>query len=135
MQIPSWIKPGLWGVALGAVVWWGVLAWGLGWISPAAARQQADNQTQAAVVAVAAPDCITRFEHQADAVSSWHALQKSANNYNQDEYIEKGGWAAVPDQKSDSDIVDAVADACATQLLKLKQLNGVTLTSAKASAD
>ena len=112
-----------------------MLAWGFGWISPGAAQLQADNQTQAAIVAVAAPDCVTRFEHQTDAVTSWHALKKSADNYNQDDYIEKGGWAMVPKQKPDSNLVDAVADACANQLLALKQLNGVTLISAKSSAD
>lgn len=135
MKIPVWIKPSLWGLAIGAVAWWGVLAWGFGWISPNTARQQADNQMQAAVIAVAAPDCVVRFEHQTNAVASWHALKKSADNYDQDGYIEKGGWALVPKQKSDSNIVDAVADACANRLLALKQLNGVILTSAKSSAD
>ena len=33
MNIPSWIKPGIWGAVLGAVAWWGVLSWGFGWMS------------------------------------------------------------------------------------------------------
>jgi hypothetical protein len=131
MGIPSWVKPGIWGVVLGALAWWGVLSWGLGWVSAGTAKQLADNQTQAAVVAAASPYCVARFEQQPNAVASWQALKKSAADYDQSDYIEKGGWAALPNQKPDSDMTAAVADACATQLLALKQLDGVTLTSLK----
>ncbi len=131
MRIPLWIKPGIWGAVLGALVWWAVLAYGFGWVSAGAAKTLADSQTQSAVVAVAAPDCVGRFEQQANAVASWQALKKSADNYNQTDFIEKGGWIALPGQKTDSDLSGAVADACATQLLALKQIKGVTLSSLK----
>jgi hypothetical protein len=127
----SWIKPGIWGVVLGAVVWWGVLFWGFGWVSAGTAKQLADNQTQTAVVATATPDCVARFEQQSNAVASWQALKKSAGEYDQNDYVKKGGWATVPDQKPDSDITSAVADACATQLLALTELDGVKLSSAQ----
>lgn len=131
MNIPAWIKPGIWGALIGAVVWWAVLAWGFGWVSADAAKKLADDETQSAVVAVASPDCVARFEQQANAVTSWQALKKSANDYNQSNYIEKGGWAVVPGRKFGSDLRDAVANDCATRLLALKQLNGVTLSSLK----
>lgn len=131
MKIPSWVKPGVWGVVIGAVAWWGVLSWGMGWVSAGAAKQLADNQTQSAVVATAAPYCVSRFEQQANVVASWQALKKSADNYNQSEFIQKGGWIALPKQTANSDFSEAVADACATQLLALKQINGVTLSSLK----
>jgi hypothetical protein len=131
MRIPSWVKPGFWGVVLGALAWWGVLAWGFGWVSARTAKELADDQTQAAVVAVASPYCAARFEQQANAVASWQALKKSADDYNQDEYIEKGGWVALPATRAVRDYADAVASACATQILALKQLNGVTLSSLK----
>jgi hypothetical protein len=131
MSIPPWVKPGFWGLVLGAFAWWGVLAWGLGWMSPATARQMADDQIQNAVIAVASPYCTERFEQQANAVTSWQALKKSADNYDQSSFIEKGGWVDLPKAKPVSDLADAVANACATQLLALKQINGVKLSSLK----
>jgi hypothetical protein len=131
MTIPSWVKPGVWGLVLGALAWWGVLFWGFGWVSAQNAHQLADDQARAAVVAVASPYCATRFEQQANAVASWQALKKSADDYNQGDYIEKGGWAAISGTKPASDFTDAVADACATQLLALKTLDGVTLSTVK----
>ena len=131
MTIPMWVKPGLWGVVIGALVWWGVLDWGLGWVSAGKAKQMADNQTQSAVVAAASPYCVSRFELQANAVTSWQALKKAADNYSQDDYIKKGGWEELPGQKLDDDTASAISDACATKLLALKQLDGVTLSSLK----
>lgn len=131
MRIPTWVTPGFWGVVLGALVWWGVLAWGFGWISAAQAKKLANDQTQAAVVAVAAPDCAARFERAADAVTDWKGLKKSADNYDQDDFIKKGGWLGLPRQEIFSSLRDAVADACATQILALKQIDGVKLSSLK----
>jgi hypothetical protein len=130
-MVPSWVKPGIWGIVIGAVAWWGVLSWGFGWMSAGSAKQLADNQTQTAVVASATPYCVTRFEQQVNPVASWQALKKSEADYDQGDYIKKGGWATVPDQKPDSETTSAVAVACATQLLALKELNGVKLSSAQ----
>lgn len=131
MRIPSWFKPAFWGAVLGAAAWWIVLATGLGWISSTAAKKLANDQTQAAVVAVASPYCVSRFEQQPDAVKSWQALKKSAADYDQNDFIVKGGWSALPGQKVDPAIATAIAGACATDLLSLKEINGVKLDSAK----
>jgi hypothetical protein len=131
MTIPSWVKPGFWGVVVGALGWWAVLFWGFGWMSAGAAQQLAANQTQTAVVAAAAPYCVQRFEQQPNAVTAWQALKKSANNYDEADFIQKGKWVVLAGQSPDSDLAAAVANACATQLLALKQLNGVTLSSLK----
>jgi hypothetical protein len=131
MKIPSWVRPGIWGAIVGAVAWWTVLAFGFGWMSAGTARQLADDQTQTAVVAAATPYCIARFEQQPNAVASWQGLKKSQDNYDEGDYVKKGGWATLSGQKLNSDITSAVAEACATQLLTLKELNGVKLSSAK----
>ncbi len=130
-KIPAWIKPAVWGVIGGALVWWGVLAWGLGWVSPTNAKTMADNETQSAVIAATAPYCVERFEQQANAVVAWQKLKKSADNYNQDDFLVKGGWTAAPGAKPNSDFANAIADTCATKLLALKQLDGTKLSSAK----
>ena len=109
MKIPSWVKPGIWGMGLGAAAWWAVLAGGMGWMSGSAAKQLAENQTQPAVVAAATPYCVARFEQQSNAVTSWQALKKSASDYNQTDFVKKGGWATLSGQKLDSEITSAVA--------------------------
>ncbi|HKT19237.1 MAG TPA: hypothetical protein VJR47_14410 [Stellaceae bacterium] len=131
MSIPSWVKPGAWGVVLGALAWWIVLSFGFGWMSPGAAKTLADNQIQTAVVAAATPYCVARFEHQANAVASWQALKKSGDDYDEGDYIAKGGWATVPGQTPDSDITSAIANSCATKLLALTELDGTKLSSAQ----
>jgi hypothetical protein len=131
MKVPSWVKPGIWGMVIGAAAWWVVLAGGLGWMSGTAAKQFADNQTLAAVVATATPYCVARFQQQPNAVTSWQALKKSAADYNQTDYVIKGGWAKLSGQKPDSDFSAAVADSCATQLLALTKIDGVNLSSPK----
>ena len=130
-KIPAWIKPAFWGVIGGALVWWGVLAWGLGWVSPSNAKTMADQQTQSAVVAATSPYCVSRFELQPNAVAAWQMLKKSADNYNQDGFLVKGGWTAAPGSTSNADFASAIADSCATKLLALKELGGVKLSSAK----
>jgi len=132
--MPSWIKPAFWGVVAGAIAWWVVLGAALGWVSPATAQKMASDKAQAAVVAVASPFCVARFEQQANAVASWQALKKSAADYSQDDFIKKGGWEALPGEKIDSDVADAIASACATNLLNLKAINGVKLDTTTAKS-
>jgi hypothetical protein len=131
IEIPVWIKPAFWGVVCGALAWWAVLVWGLGWVSPSSANATAQQQTQAAVVAAVSPYCVSRFEQQPDAAAVWKKLSTSAANYNQDDFLVKGGWTALPGSKMDSDTANAVADNCATKLLALKELGGVKLSSAQ----
>ncbi|HLI12856.1 MAG TPA: hypothetical protein VKY65_14785 [Alphaproteobacteria bacterium] len=131
MKVPSWVKPGIWGIIIGAIGWWIVLAYGFGWMSAGTAKQMADNQAQSAVVAAVTPYCVQRFEQQPNAVTAWKALKKSADNYNQSDFVQKGGWVALPGQKLSDDVTGGIANACATQLLALKELDGVKLSSAK----
>lgn len=130
-KIPAWIKPAFWGVIGGALVWWGVLAWGLGWVSASNASTMAQQSAESAVVAATSPYCVARFEQQADAVAAWQKLKKSADNYNQDDFLVKGGWTAAPGTKASGDFANAIADSCATKLLALKQIDGTKLSSAK----
>ncbi len=131
MQIPSWVRPGIWGLICGAVLAWGILAWGLGWVSPRAASAMAQQQSESAVVAAVSPYCVSRFEQQSNAVAAWKKLNTSADNYNQDEFLVKGNWAALPGSRMDADLANAIADKCASSLLALKELDGVKLSSSR----
>lgn len=130
-KIPAWIKPAFLGVIAGALVWWGVLAWGLGWVSAGNAHITAQQTALSAVVAATSPFCVSRFGQQANAVAAWQKLKKSADNDEQDEFLVKGGWTAAPGAKTDSDFANAIADRCAANLLALKELDGAKLTSAQ----
>jgi hypothetical protein len=70
-------------------------------MSSGAAKQLANNQTQSAVVAAGTPYCVARFEQQPNAVASWQALKKSTADYNQSDYVTKGGWATLAGEKAD----------------------------------
>lgn len=131
MKLPSWLKPAGWGVVLGAIAWWIVLAWGFGWVSAGAAERMAADRTQTAVVAAVTPYCVARFEQQPNVLASWKALKKSAEGYNQGDFLVKGGWAALPSLKLDTDTANAIAGACADKLLALKQIGGVSVSSLK----
>jgi hypothetical protein len=128
IKLPDWMRPAAWGVAAGALGWWLILASGFGWVSASGATKMATQQAQDAVVAYATPACVARFERQPNAAAAWQGLQK-ADSWNRNDLVVKDGWVGEPSQKLDSDIANAIADSCATQILALKTLNGVKLSS------
>src|SRR3982074_552417 len=65
--------------------------WG-GWTLGSTAKQMADKNATAAVVAVLAPMCADKFRQGADASANMAELKK-VSSWMQDSYIEKGGWA------------------------------------------
>ncbi len=129
-KMPMWVKPSFWGGVAGALIWWSALSSGLGWMSQDAAKQMAAQQTQEAVVAYATPACVARFEKQPNAIDAWKALEKT-DEWTRSDAIKKGGWITEPGQKLDSDIQDAIANSCASQLLALTELNGTPLVATK----
>jgi hypothetical protein len=116
MRVPQWVKPGVWGAIIGAVVimiigfsWWG---WTLGSTAESMARQRAD----AAVTTVLTPICVQNFMAQADAAAKLAELQKTSS-WQQNQFVEKGGWATAPGSTTPN---SAVARACVDQLTKTK---------------
>ena len=58
MNIPNWLKPGIYGAAVGAVVVAiGGFTWG-GWVTGSKAEAMASNRAQAEVVAAMVPFCV-----------------------------------------------------------------------------
>ena len=128
MKFPVWTGPAAWGVAAGAIGWWLILASGFGWMSAGAATKMATQKAQDAVVAYATPACLARFEREPNAAIAWRGLQKT-DSWSRNDLVVKDGWVGEPSQKLDSDTANAIADSCATQILSLKTLNGVKLSS------
>lgn len=126
--IPDWVMPAL-GVALaGAAIWWIVLARALGWMSPDAVAAISSQRAEAAVVAYATPACVSRFEHQANAVGVWQKLNQTKEDWHWGDFISKQpGLIGEPGQTVNPTLASAIATNCASQVQKLTSINGVKL--------
>jgi hypothetical protein len=106
------LKPGIWGAVIGAAAM-SVLGFSyFGWMLGSTAERMAQERAQTAVVAVLAPICVERFQHQADASAKLVEFQKVAS-WDRRSIIEKGGWATMPGSDGPN---SAVVTACAEQL-------------------
>jgi hypothetical protein len=114
MNIPVETKPALWGIVGGAVAAAIIgFTWG-GWVTGSTAEAAAVQRSNAAVVVALAPLCVEKFQRGADVPGTLSALKK-ADSWSQGDYIEKGGWAALPGSNSPQQL-SAVAKACAVLL-------------------
>jgi hypothetical protein len=115
MKAPQWLKPGFWGIVVGAL---GIMilgfAWG-GWVLGSTAERMAKDRADGAVTAVLVPICVERFMGQADAAAKLAAFQSSAS-WQRSQLIAQGGWATAT---GSTDPNAAVARLCAQQLAKL----------------
>ena len=83
-----------------------------GWTLGSTAERMAKEQAQNAVVAVLAPICVEKFQHQADAATRLVEFKKVSSSWDRRSIIEKGGWATMPG----TDASSAVITACAERL-------------------
>lgn len=131
MQIPSYLKgEGLKShaiaVGIGAVAalaltfnWFG---FGMGAMLASTAKKMADKKVNAEIVALYTPQCVRHFEAQTGMPSHWAALKKAVADYDQQDFIEKAGFATPPGA---TEANDDVANACADKLTEaLKKLPG-----------
>ena len=115
MRVSQWLKPGLWGVVVGAFgimiigfAWWG-------WVLGSTAEKTASERANAAVTAVLVPICVEGFMKQADATARLAEFQKTAS-WRQSRFVEEGGWATAPGSNTPN---TAVAGVCAKQLMQI----------------
>lgn len=114
MKIPVETKPALWGLAGGAIALAIVgFTWG-GWVTGSKAESTATQRANTAVVVALAPFCVEKFKRAADVPANLAALKK-ADSWSQGDFVEKGGWAALPGSNSPEQ-VSAIAKACAVLL-------------------
>ena len=91
-------------------------SWG-GWVLGSTAHRLAADQASTAVVAVLTPICVEKFLQNGDAQANLAALREISTNWQQGQYVEKGGWATRPGATS-SDY--ELARACAAKLIEAK---------------
>lgn len=109
------IKPALWGAVIGAAAL-AIIGFNWGnWYTGGAAKNMADDKAREAVIAVLAPICAEQFKKGADATAQ-HAALKKETSWSRGTFIEKGGWATFPGQKTST---SGVAPACAEMLDKM----------------
>jgi alpha/beta superfamily hydrolase len=122
MQVPSIFQGQslnrlLQGAAIGAVASIVVgFSWG-GWMTGGTADRLAAERADTAVVAALTPVCVERFLQNSDAQANLAAIKQIPSNWQQGEYVQKGGWATQPDATS-SDY--HLARACAEKLTQAK---------------
>lgn len=122
MQVPSILQSEsrtrlLQGIAIGAVASMVIgFSWG-GWLTGGAATKLADERANTSVVAALTPICVAKFLQNNDAKANLAALQKISSNWEQGDYLQKGGWATRPGATSPD---YQVARACAEQLAHVR---------------
>jgi hypothetical protein len=89
-------------------------SWG-GWTTEGTANRLAAEQADTAVVAALTPICVEKFLQNSDAKANLAALQKISSNWEQGEYLRKGGWVTGT---TSSDY--RLARACAEKLVQAK---------------
>jgi hypothetical protein len=118
MQLPSYLKgeqlkTHSFALVIGAVAAMAIgFGWG-GWMLGSTAQKMANDKVNAEVVALYTPECVRHFEAQGNMPAHWAALKKANANYDQQDFIEKAGFATPPGTKTPN---DDVANACATKL-------------------
>ena len=89
--------------------------WVLGWTLGSSAERIARDRADIAVVDALTPVCVAKFEAQADAAARLTELKKISASWDQQSFIEKGGWATPPGSAAPN---SDVATACAEELGK-----------------
>jgi hypothetical protein len=122
MQVPSILQGEsrtrlIQGMVIGAVASMVIgFSWG-GWVTGGTANKLAAEQAGNAVVAVLTPLCVAKFLQDGDAKANLAVLQKISSNWEQGQYLEKGGWATRPGAASPD---YELARACAAKLIEAK---------------
>jgi len=112
MELPSSLKPGLWGAAAGAIAMAIVGFSGLGWTTAETSEKHAQDTASTAVVAALLPFCVTKA--QADPnLTTLTKLQAEQSSYSRHDIVMKAGWATLDGTATGN---DALARACADKL-------------------
>ncbi|HEY5864392.1 MAG TPA: hypothetical protein VI542_02400 [Candidatus Tectomicrobia bacterium] len=118
MHVPRWVKPGGWGVVIGAI---GLMIVGFGWLGwtlGSTAESLAQERVSTALVAAFTPLCVEKFMTQPEAAGKLTEFQNTSA-WRQQEFVEKGGWATLPGSKEPN---TKVAGACTGQLAKTNKI-------------
>lgn len=112
MNIPEWLKPALYGAAVGATALAIVgFSWG-GWMTGGSADRMAAEMARHQTVAALVPICIEQSK-QDPKLSETLAQLEAASNYKRSDMVMAAGWATMPGSEDPN---RSVASACMEQL-------------------
>ena len=112
MQIPEWLKPGLYGAACGAIALAVVgFNWG-GWVTGGTAHTLAADQAKAEVVSALSLICVDQSNRDPQQVERVAAL-KAVSSWSRGDLVMKNGWATMP---GTTEANSQVARACAEKI-------------------
>ncbi|OSQ39933.1 hypothetical protein TMES_07480 [Thalassospira mesophila] len=119
MEIPTWVKPGIVGGVIGAIVIT-IIGFNANWVvSTSTAAEMADDQGKEVVIAALAPICVAQFKTQTPTNQTAQlAALKQESSYKRDDFVVDQGWATMPGSEKPT---KEIADACADQLMKLTE--------------
>ena len=110
MDIPSWLKPGLWGAGIGAIAMATVGFTQLGWTTAGTADQLAQDRSDTAVVAALVPFCVAKA--QQDPNQAEHAkFLAETSSFSRNDLVIQAGWATLPGMTApNADLARACSD-------------------------
>ena len=95
MKIPTWLKPGVCGAVVGAVL---ILilgfSWG-GWVTGGTASDMAQELAQKQVLSALVPVCVNMSETDPERVDKLAALD-AASSFKRRDAVAAAGWATIP---------------------------------------
>ena len=112
MEIPSGVKPGLWGAAAGAIAMAVVGFSYLGWTTAATSENLAQDTANTAVVAALVPFCVVKAEADPN-LAILTKFQAEQSSYSRTDIVSKAGWASLDGKTAGNDVL---ARACAEKL-------------------
>jgi hypothetical protein len=112
----EYIRPFLWGSAVGAIVLL-IVIFSAGWVvTSGSAQMKAKEMVASAVMNRLAPISIAQFMEDPNKEERLADLKK-LDYWKRGEYVQKQGWATMPGEKEAD---GGVADECARRLVELK---------------
>jgi hypothetical protein len=112
MNVPAWLKPGLYGAAAGAAALAIIgFSWG-GWVTDTTARKMASEQARLEVVAALVPICVEQSKQDPEVAATLARL-RDASSYKRSDMLMETGWATMP---GSTDANRNVASACMEKL-------------------
>jgi hypothetical protein len=113
MNIPVWLKPGIWGAVVGAVA---MTTFGfsyMGWTTSGTAESQAVERSTVAVTSALVPFCVAKAEQDAN-VAGLAKMRAETSSYTRSGLVQTAGWATMPGMTSPD---SALASACSDKLM------------------
>lgn len=112
MNTPEWLKPGIYGAVIGAVVISiAGFSWG-GWMTGGGATKMASAAAHDGVIAALVPICLDRSRTDPDRLAKLATIQAASTSQRRDALMQTG-WATMPGNDT---LNRDLAQACVTGL-------------------